>query len=170
MYSSLGQSQEVAVGLVTEKDGRHLVQYEFQPSLFYNSYKEVTPREKVLDFKSTSVHVDLISRPVSIKLAQEMIRTLNLIRVQATPKGSETITLEDGTVVTVITTDGYTHELTLTDGRCVQVTGPPRGPPSAAIIAFNRFLADGLVSWSQAASREFEAQAIRLLNSINPEK
>ena len=159
MYTNLGQPREIAIGLVREKDEHHLVRFEFWPSLFYGSYKWVSP-EEIADFTKTKVHVDRRSIPISGELARTMASNLNRLEAQAR--------LEDGTRLEEITTDGYTHELTLTNGRCVQIDTPPQDSSAFNVVRFDRFLASELASWRRRTREAFEAQAMRLLNDVDP--
>jgi hypothetical protein len=166
MYTSMIQPQEIAIGLVRRKDEYHLVRFEFRPSLFYGSYKQVGPREEGADFTKTHVHVDTRSVPISGGLARTMASKLD--RLEAQTKEPNRIVLEDGTELEQITTDGYTHELTLADGRCVAVDTPPQDTTAFNFVRFNRFLASELTSWRPRTREAFEAQALRLLNDVDP--
>jgi hypothetical protein len=159
MYTSMIQPQEIAIGLVRKKDEYHLVRFEFRPSLYYNSWKWVSPREEIADFTKTQVHVDTRSIPISDGLARTMASKLNRLEAQTKEPNRE---LEE------ITTDGFTHELTLTDGRCVTVGAAPPGTSALNVVTFNRFLASELASWRPRTREVFEAQAMRLLTYIDP--
>lgn len=166
MYTDMIQTREIAVGLVREKDEYHLVRFEFQPSLYYSPYKQVGPREYTKDIANTNVHVHRRSIPISGGLARTMESNLN--RLEAQPKELKRIMLEDGTWLEEITTDGYTHELTLSKGRCVQVNTPPPDTSAFNFVRFNRFLATELASWRPKTREAFETQATRLLNDVDP--
>ncbi len=166
MYTSMIQTREIAVGLVREKDEYHLVRFEFQPSLYYSPYKQVGPREYTKDIANTHVHVARRSIPISGGLARTMDSKLD--RLEAQPKVPNRIMLKDGTWLEEITTDGYTHELTLSGGRCVAVNTPPPDTSADNFVRLNRFLATELASWRRKNREAFEAQAMRLLDDIDP--
>ena len=168
MYSDMIQPREIAVGLVREKDEYHLVRFEFRPSLFYSSSKQVGPREETKDFTSTHVHIDRRSIPISSELARTMASKLNRLEAQTIRKEPHRIMLQGGTSLEEITTDGYTHELTLGKGQCVQVDTPAPDTSAFNFVRFNRFLARELVSWRPRTREAFEAQAMRLLENVDP--
>ena len=166
MYTSMIQPREIAIGLVRKKDEYHLVRFEFRPSLYYGSWKWISPREEIADFTKTKIHVDTRSIPISGGLARTMASKLNRLEAQA--KERHRVILENGTELEEITTDGFTHELTLTDSRCVAVGSSPPDTPALKVVTFNRFLASELASWRPRTREVFEAQAMRLLNYIDP--
>jgi len=169
MYTNLGQPREIAVGLVREKDKYHLIRFEFQPSLYYGSYKWVSPREEIADFAKTKVHIHKRAIPIGGELARTMASKLNRLGTQ-TREELNRIILKDGTSLEEITTDGYTQELTLSNGRCVQVDTPPPESSAFNVVRFNRFLASELASWRPKTRDVFEAQAMRLLEEIDPDQ
>jgi hypothetical protein len=162
---NLGQPQEIAIGLVRKKDEYHLVRSEFHPSPFYGSHEQLGPREEIADLTKTHVHVDKWSIPISSGLARTMASKLNRLEARKEPNR---IILEDGTWLEEIKMDGYVDELTLTDGRCVAVHSPPQDTSAFNFVTFNRFLASELGSWRPRTRVAFEAQAMLLLNDIDP--
>jgi len=170
MYSHIGKPQEIAIGLVRESEGAHLVRLEFQPSLFYSSYRQISPREQVLDFANTKPRIDKLSVPISSQMAQALAGTLKSITAQATPREPDRVVLDDGEILDVVSSDGFTQDLTLSDGRCVEINDPLPESSAKQLIALNRYLARELLSWKSETRADFEAQVTMRLNAIDPKR
>jgi hypothetical protein len=153
---SLSNGNEIAIGLSLGDSESHLIRFEFEPSLWFSSSREVKQDTFAADFQNTEVKISTTSVPVSNSIGTALKGALRGLGVGT----------ENDEEMPLITLDATTYELTFADGRCVKEKSPLGDAGASHFVTFSQDLAKSILSWSPESHGDFELKIMRQLESL----